>query len=134
MERTPQDVTEAELQVLQVLWDQAPATIRQITDTLYPEPTDANYSTVQKLLERLEQKGHVARNRRTHRHLFSAVTSREKLVGRRLRALAEQLTDGTMASLLTHLVRAETLSPEELGEVRTLIDQLSRQPKPSDQR
>jgi BlaI family transcriptional regulator, penicillinase repressor len=134
MERTPQDVTEAELQVLQVLWDRAPATIRQITDTLYPDPTDANYSTVQKLLERMEQKGHVARDRNAHRHQFSAVTSREALVGRRLRALAEQLADGTVASLLTHLVRAETLSSAELGEIRDLIDQLGRKGKSADRR
>ena len=53
MVKTPRDVTEAELSVLQVLWQQGPATIRAITEILEPERTDAYYSTVKKLLERL---------------------------------------------------------------------------------
>jgi BlaI family transcriptional regulator, penicillinase repressor len=126
MERTPQDVTEAELAVLQVLWDRQPTTIRQIVEVLYPPATEANYATVQKLLERLEAKGHVARDRSRHAHLFTARTSRDALVGRRLRAVAEQLTGGLLAPLLTHLVRAETLSPQERREIRALIDQLDR--------
>ena len=55
MARTPQDVTDAELAVLQVLWEQGPATIRHITDVLYPRGGRAHYATVQKLLERLEE-------------------------------------------------------------------------------
>ena len=128
MDRIPQDVTEAELAVLQTLWDQGPATIRQLTDALYPPSrgTDASYATVQKLLERLESKGHVGRDRSTHAHVFSALTSRDTLVGHRLRAVAEQLTGGLMTPLLTHLVRAETLSAKERQELRQLIDELER--------
>jgi BlaI family penicillinase repressor len=128
MEPNTFDVTDAELAVLQVLWDQGPATIRQLTDALYPPSrgTDASYATVQKLLERLEAKGHVQRDRRTHAHVFSATTSRDTLVGHRLRVMAEKLTGGLMAPLLTHLLRAETLTPEERRELRTLMDELDR--------
>jgi BlaI family transcriptional regulator, penicillinase repressor len=128
MQRDLDDVTEAELAVLQALWEYQPATIRQITDAVYPQAggPDAKYATVQKLLERLEEKGHVERNRRQHAHLFSAKTSRDKLVGRRLRAMAEQLTGGLMAPLLSHLVRAETLSAEERRELRDLMNELDR--------
>jgi predicted transcriptional regulator len=129
MDRTPQDVTEAELTILQFLWDQGPATIRQLTDALYPPGTEAQYATVQKLLERLEGKGHVSRDRTAHAHRFSALTDRDTLVGRRLRAVAEQLTGGLMAPLLTHLVRAETLTPKERQELRQLMDELDRRNK-----
>jgi predicted transcriptional regulator len=129
MERTPQDVTDAELAVLQVLWDQGPATIRCLTDVLYPAGTDAHYATVQKLLERLEAKKHVRRDRSAHAHVFTAATDRDKLVGRRLRAVAEKLCGGLMAPLLTHLVRAEALSPRERQELRALIDELDRKNK-----
>ena len=129
MDRIPQDVTEAELAVLQTLWDQGPATIRQLTDALYPEGTDAQYGTVQKLLERLEAKDHVRRDRRPHAHRFEAVTDRDTLVGHRLRSVAEQLTGGLMTPLLTHLVRAETLSAKERQELRQLIDELERKYK-----
>jgi BlaI family transcriptional regulator, penicillinase repressor len=129
MDRTSQDVTEAELMILQLLWDQGPATIRQLTDALYPPGTEAQYATVQKLLERLEGKGHVDRNRTSHAHRFTALTDRDTLVGRRLRAMAEQLTGGLMAPLLTHLLRAETLTPKERQELRQLMDELDRRNK-----
>ena len=125
-EKMPHDVTDAELAVLQVLWDRGSATIRQLTDELYPEGNDAHYATVQKLLERLETKGHVARDRSGHAHIFVARTDRDTLVGRRLRAMAEKLCGGLMAPLLTHLVRAEALSSQERQELRDLIDKLDR--------
>jgi predicted transcriptional regulator len=126
MERNPHDVTDAELAVLQVLWDEGEATIRRLTDALYPGGGDVAYATVQKLLERLEAKGHVARDRSGHAHRFRARTDRDTLVGRRLRAMAEKLCGGLMAPLLTHLVRAETLSARERQELRALIDELDR--------
>ena len=125
------DVTDAELAVLQALWEHGEATIRQLTDALYPGGGEAHYATVQKLLERLESKGHVRRDRSSHAHLFEAVTDRDTLVGRRLRAMAEKLCGGLMAPLLTHLVRAEALTSEERQELRSLIDQLERSPKPN---
>jgi predicted transcriptional regulator len=125
-EKMPHDVTDAELAVLQVLWERDSATIRQLTDVLYPEGNDAHYATVQKLLERLETKGHVTRDRSGHAHQFVARTDRDTLIGRRLRAMAEKLCGGLMAPLLTHLVRAEALSSQERQELRDLIDKLDR--------
>ena len=126
MARTPQDVTDAELAVLQVLWEKGASTRRQLTDAVYPGGSPAHYTTVQKLLERLEEKGHVERDRSQHAHQFSARTSRDMLVGRRLRAMAEELTGGMMAPLLAHLVRAEALTPAERRELRELIDKLEQ--------
>jgi predicted transcriptional regulator len=54
MARTPNDITDAELGVLQVLWDLGSATVREIVERLYPESTLSLHATVQKLLERLE--------------------------------------------------------------------------------
>jgi BlaI family penicillinase repressor len=76
----------------------------------------------------------VSRDRSGHAHLFSAHTDRDALVGRRLRAMAEKLCGGLMAPLLTHLVRAETLTTAERNELRALIDELDRQNKPNTQR
>ncbi len=129
VEKVSQDVTDAELAVLQVLWERGSATIRQLTDALYPDGNEAHYATVQKLLERLESKGHIQRDRSSHAHLFSARTDRDTLVGHRLRAMAERLCGGLMAPLLTHLVRAEALSSRERQELRDLIDKLDRRKK-----
>jgi predicted transcriptional regulator len=128
------DVTDAELAVLRVLWERGSSTIRQLTDRLYPEGTEAHYATVQKLLERLEAKRHVARDRGGHAHHFAARTDRDTLVGHRLRAMAEKLCGGLMGPLLTHLVRAEELSARERQELRALIDDVDRPGGPPDKR
>jgi predicted transcriptional regulator len=129
-----EEVTEAELAVLQLLWDQGPSTIGQLTDALYPDGTDAQYATVQMLLRRLEEKGHVTRDRSSRAHIFSALTPREVLVGRRLRAMAEKLCGGLMGPLLTHLVKAETLTPQERQELRQLMDELDSKTRQKDRR
>lgn len=124
MARTPQDITEAERSVLEVLWDKGPATIRQIADILYPDGKTAQYATVQKLLERLENKECVTRGRSGAVNVFAAAIDREELLGRRLQALAEDLCGGSMTPLLTHLVQNRKLSAGERTALRSMIDQL----------
>jgi predicted transcriptional regulator len=129
MARTPQDVTDAELAVLQVLWDQGPVTRRQITDVLYPGGGPAHYTTVQKLLERLETKRFVTKQRGGSVLTFRAALGREELISRRLRDVAEKLCGGSLTPLLLNLVRAESLSDRELQELQALVNDLSRQAK-----
>lgn len=124
--RSTQDVTEAELAILQTLWDRGPATIRQLVDEVYGQDGVSVYATVQKLLERLESKGFVERDRSGSVHVFRAAVGREELIGRRLRAVADTLCGGSLAPLLTQLVQAEPLSEEDRRELRALIDGLDR--------
>ncbi|MFL5340078.1 MAG: BlaI/MecI/CopY family transcriptional regulator [Gemmataceae bacterium] len=124
MARTPQDVTVAELKVLELLWERGPATVRQITDALYPDGGASKYATVQKLLERLEEAEFVARDRSGGVQSFAATVGREALIDRRLQNLAEQLCGGSLTPLLTHLVKADRLSADEIQSLRNLIDEL----------
>jgi predicted transcriptional regulator len=134
MDSTSPDVTDAELTVLQQLWDRGPATIRRLTDAVYPRGTAAHYGTVQKLLERLEAKGYVTRDRTSWAHVFTAAVDRDAIIGRRLRVMAEKLCGGSMTPLLTNLLRAEELSPRERHELRALMDELDHQTPPKDRR
>lgn len=124
MNNRSQDVSEAELAVMHVLWERGPSTIRQLTSVLYPEGTVSQYATVQKLLERLEGKDFVARDRSAAVHVFFPQVERETLVGRRLEAVAASLCDGSFGPLLTHLVQAKKLSPAEREALRSLIDEI----------
>ena len=126
MARRPQDVTDAELEVLRVLWDEGPATIRALASRLYPGGGTSEYATVQKLLERLEDKAHVAHRAEGRQNVWSARVRREDLVARRLRDTAEKLCDGSLTPLLTHLVSARQLSQGEIVELRRLVDRLLR--------
>jgi BlaI family transcriptional regulator, penicillinase repressor len=133
MARTPQDVTTAELAVLQVLWEQGPATIRQVAETLNGGAcSTAQYGTTQKLLDRLEAKGCVRRDRGAPVHVFAAVLGRDDLIGRRLQDVAEKLCGGSLTPLLTHLVRQRRLSERERQELRVLIEELERGGRPGE--
>ncbi len=118
------DLPDAELSVLQALWEHGPATIRQLTDAIYPQGTDAHYSTVQKLLDRLEAKGCITRNRDSWAHTFQAVLGRNELIGHRLEAMAEKLCGGSLTPLLTNLVRSKRLTARERREIRKLMEEL----------
>lgn len=122
MARTAQDITDAELDVLQVLWREGPSPIRRITESLYGDCKTSQYATVQKLLERLEAKECVERNRAATVHVFAAAIGRDELVGRRLQAVAEELCDGSWTPLLTNLVQKTNLTEKERAMLRQLID------------
>jgi predicted transcriptional regulator len=126
MARTPKDVSDTELALLQRLWGRGPATIRQLTEALYDDVTTAKYATVQKLLERLEGKQLVARERGQPAHQFRASISREELIGDRLEDMAAKLCGGSLTPLLTHLVRAQKLSARDRQALRELIDDLDQ--------
>jgi predicted transcriptional regulator len=126
MARTPSDVTDAELAILQVLWERGPSPIRALVERLYPGGGTSHYATVQKLLERLESKRHVKRRRGAVPHVFSATVEREQLIGLRLRELADKLCAGSMAPLLTELVRGQTLSSEERRALDDLVEELDQ--------
>lgn len=118
------DVTQAELSLLEVLWDSGPTTIREITEAVYPGGSASDYATVKKLLSRLEMKGYVERDRRSMAHVYRAVSTRDQLIGQRLRSLADSLCGGSSTPLLTHLLQTEQLSAAELDELRTLLEEL----------
>ena len=130
MARTARDVTEAELGIMTALWDGGPATVRRLTDALYPDGGVSQYATVQKLLERLEAKGYITRDRGAHVHVFAAAVGRDELIGRRLLSLAESLCGGSLAPLLNHLIQSRPLSAEERASLRTLIDELDTPDRP----
>jgi predicted transcriptional regulator len=124
MARPPQDITDAELAILQVLWERGSATVRELTEQLYAKSASSQHATVQKLLERLEGKLFVRRNRLGWPHVFEATVGREDLIGRKLQQTADKLCDGSIQPLLTHLVKAGTLSAEERQSLRALLDDL----------
>jgi BlaI family transcriptional regulator, penicillinase repressor len=120
------DVTEAELALLQALWDDGPATIRQLVERVYQQTGASVYGTVQKLLDRLEAKACVERDRGGSVHVFRAAINRDELIGRRLRAVANSLCGGSLSPLLTHLVEGRGLSDKERRELRALVEKLDR--------
>jgi BlaI family transcriptional regulator, penicillinase repressor len=123
MARRVRDVTETELAILEVLWDLGPAIVRQVVNRLYPGRGPSAPSTVQKLMHRLESKGLVTRDRSGGVQRFAATVDRGAIISARLRTMAEELCDGSLTSLLTHLVRTDSLGKHERKALRALVNE-----------
>jgi predicted transcriptional regulator len=119
--REPVHITDTELAVLKVLWDSGSASAREVTEVLYPTCTESDIGTVHSMLQRLERKQLVDRERSRRPHLFTARISREEVAGQELSAMAERLTDGSLVPFLTHLVDTDRLSDDDVAEIERLL-------------
>lgn len=121
---SPRQLPEAELAVLEVLWACESASTREITEAVYGEVSASKMASVQKLVERLENKDCVERDRSQRAHKFLAAVSRDEVVAEKAQALADQLCDGKLAPLVSTLLRSAELSATERKKLRQLIDEL----------
>lgn len=108
---------------MELLWQQDRITARQLREQLYPGTSKAQHGTVQRLLQRLEDKQFVARDRSLPVHLFSAAIRREAYAGSQLESLADKLTGGSLAPLITHLLAENKISREEIDRLRRVLDE-----------
>jgi BlaI family penicillinase repressor len=119
--RSAEDVTETELAILHVLWEEGETTRRRVTDVLYPDGGESHYATVQNLLLRMERKGFVGSARVGNVLYFTAKVSRDELIRRRLRGLADKLCGGAVSPLVMNLLRSQPLSPAEVEELYSFL-------------
>jgi predicted transcriptional regulator len=129
MGRTLPNVTDAEWAILQALWGRGPSSVRELAEGLYPGGGPSEYATVHRLLERLEAKQYVLRARDEGVYRFRSALSRDEVLGGQLEALADRLCGGSLQPLLTSLVRGQRLSPEELRELRALVEEAEPRPR-----
>jgi len=118
-----QPLANAELAVMNLLWNAADRlTARQIREQLYPGTNRAQHGTVQRLLQRLEDKGYIDRDDQLPVHLFSPRTTRDDYAGSQLETLADKLTGGSIAPLITHLIDRKKISRDEIERLRAILD------------
>jgi len=134
MSRMLPNATDAEWSVLQLLWDKGPASVRRLTEVLYSKGGPSEYATVHKLLERLEAKGYVLRDRSGGVYVFRAAIDRDAVIGQQLETLVAKMCGGSLQPLLTNLVRAKHLKPAELRELLELVDRLDARGKAKKER
>ena len=124
-----ESITDAELGVMHLLWEHGDLTAREIREQLYPKGGDSAHGTVQKLLQRLEKKKFVARDRSEFAHVFRAKVTEQAYAGGQLRFLADKLTGGSLVPFLTHLVESQGICKSELRELRKLFEEEAKLPK-----
>jgi BlaI family penicillinase repressor len=115
-----------QLQIMQVLWQRGRATARQITDALNEDRADEQsvaHSTVQTLLRELEAKGTIQHETEERTFVFFPVVAQADIKESATRDLLNRLFDGSAFSLVAHLLKQESLSPEDLNRLREMIEE-----------
>jgi predicted transcriptional regulator len=120
----PPNITATELEVLKVLWDQGPGTVREINERLRTRKRKRAYTTVLTLLQRLQEKGFVTSDKRQPAHVFHAAVTQKELLDRKLTELQDTLCDGAMTPIMQALVEGGRLSKKEAARLRKLLDEL----------
>ncbi len=121
--------TDAELELLRILWVCGPSTVREIHDSLC-EAKSTGYTTTLKILQRMTDKGLVRRDETQRSHVYSAVRRAEQTQRQLVRNLLRAAFGGAPARLVVQALSEETVSPDELAEIRRLLDELeARQSK-----
>ena len=117
-------VTDAELSVLDVLWEQRGIPVRQIAHAIYGQNTAAYHATVNSLRDQLEAKGFVQRDRSGFAHTFEASVERNTVIGQQIQQLADSHFEGAISPMLLALVERLELKPRDLKAIQRIIDQL----------
>jgi len=116
---------DAELEVLTVLWDEGPCTVRQVMQYLHDAGRHVAYTTVLTFLTRLEQKDLVSSDKASIAYVYRAAVTRNRIRQFRLKALVSQLYDGEPGPLVLQLMKTQKFSKEEIAELHKLIKELN---------
>jgi BlaI family penicillinase repressor len=121
MAKAPPRLGKVQLEIMQVLWERGEATAREITDTLCLS-TPIAHSTVQTLLRKLELKGAVSHENRERVFIFRPISQQSEVSQSAARDLLTRVFGGSVYGLVSHLLKHETISEEEMQRLRRLID------------
>jgi predicted transcriptional regulator len=118
--------TDAEVEILRVLWERGPSTVREVQDALNDaKPT--GYTTVLKLMQIMTDKGLVRRDERQRAHVYEAHFAQEQTQQQMVSDLLERVFNGSATSLVMQaLATGKKSSAEELSEIRRMLDEFER--------
>ncbi|GJM24631.1 MAG: transcriptional regulator [Phycisphaerae bacterium] len=115
--------TDAELQVLSVLWDHGPATVRQTLERM-PDGKTRSYTTILTIMQLMQKKGLLKRRDQGRAHVYRAAAGRPRIMRPMLRDLVRKAFGGSPTHLVQQLLDDNQISSEHLAEIRTLLDEL----------
>lgn len=123
--------TDAELSILRVLWERGPSTVRQVQEALdRVRPT--GYTTVLKLLQIMTEKGLVRRDESDRSHVYYSSLTEEQTQRQLVNDLLDRAFDGSAAKLVMQALASRRTPPEELREIRRLLDERRKRDRRGD--
>ena len=118
-------ISEAELQVMQLLWEDSPLDAVELASRI-PEDRAWSLATVKTLLSRLVAKGAVSTEPLGRKFIYAPLLEREQVAGRQANRLVERLFGGRVSPLVAQLVEQRDIDPEDLAELEQLIRDLRK--------
>ena len=115
--------TQAELEILAVLWERGPSSVREVHDELRAR-RETGYTTVLKTLQIMTEKGLVARDESQRSHIYSARAPQRETQRQLLDDLLERAFSGSSSALVMQALATRRASPEELDAIRRLLDEI----------
>jgi predicted transcriptional regulator len=123
-----QHPTPAELEILQILWDRGPSTVREVLDVLSGRRKRA-YTSIMNLLNIMTDKELVIREPQGRAFIYRAKKARENTVGKIVRDVLGRVFSGSASSLVAHVLDQSRPSQQELAEIRRTIEEYVKKEK-----
>lgn len=121
----PPRPTQAELEILRVLWVRGPSSVREVQQTM-SEARTTGYTTVLKLLQIMARKGLVARDERERTHVYRAALAQEQTQRQLVSDLLERAFNGSASQLILQALAAKRTSPDEMEEILRVLEKAQR--------
>jgi BlaI family penicillinase repressor len=118
--------TKSELEILQVLWQHGPSTVRFVNDTLNEQGREINYTTTLKLMQIMVEKEILTRDETNMKHVYSPLQEEQKTKGYLLNRFVDSMYNGSASQLMMQLLGNKKPSKKELQEMRKLLDNLDK--------
>lgn len=118
--------TPAELEILQVIWEHGPSTVREVMNVLNRQRPRA-YTSVMSLMDTMAKKGLLRQKPKGRAFLYSAKVSRKKALSGMVKDLLNRAFEGSASALVAHLLQQGKPSDEELDEIRKIISEFSHE-------
>jgi predicted transcriptional regulator len=115
--------TDAELEILNVLWRRGPSTVREVYEVLL-ESRDIGYTTVLKFMQIMSEKGLVSRDQSDRTHVYQAERAQDETQRQLLSDLLDRAFNGSPTKLVMQALSSKKASREELAEIRRMLDEL----------
>lgn len=118
--------TQAELAILGILWQRGPSTVREVHEALVDQQ-QTGYTTILKFLQIMLEKGLVTRDSSARAHIYEAAIPQAATQQGLVKDLLDTAFKGSAQKLVLSALSMQTSTPEELAEIRKLIDKLERE-------
>ena len=117
--------TESELEILQILWEKGPSSVRTVNDILNEE-REVGYTTTLKIMQIMLEKGLVSRNTDSRTHIYDAGVFEADVQNQLLNKFVQTAYRGSASRLVMQLLGNHSASPEELDQIKHLIEELEK--------